>query len=343
MKAYIQAIAYHLPEMVLTNQDLEHENPTWDMASVADRAGVKSRHIAQEGETALDLAQKACDKLLAHVDQSKTPIDGIIFCTQSPDYIMPPNSHLLHRYLKLPDSVMAFDFNLACSGFIYGLAIANSLIVAGTAKNILLVTADTYSKYINKKDRSARALFGDGAAACLITPYDGPGGFLPFDLASHGAAYSKFYIPAGGLRNPKTNETSVDVADRSGNLKSQENIHMDGLGVWTFINSAVPKQIQAHLVKNNLKLQNIDEFIFHQASLMTLDSLIKILGIEKEKVFMNLEKLGNTVSASIPIALADAIKAGKIKLGQKLLLSGFGVGLSYGTTTLEYEREINVY
>jgi 3-oxoacyl-[acyl-carrier-protein] synthase-3 len=343
MKSYIQAISYSLPENKISNADLEKENPDWDMKSVATRAGVLHRHIAGEGETALDLAKKACDKLLAHIDQTKQPIDGIIFCTQSPDYIMPPNSHLLHAYLGLPDSVMAFDFNLACSGFIYGLAMANSFIVAGTAKNILLVTADTYSKYINKRDRGARTLFGDGAAVTLITQYNGPGGFLPFDLASHGKQYAKFYIPAGGLRQPKSTETAIETADRSGNYKSQENIQMDGLGVWTFINSAVPKQILQHLEKNKLSLGQIDEFIFHQASLMTLESLMKILSIDSKKVFCNLERVGNTVSASIPIALADAIQAGRVRKGQKVLLSGFGVGLSYGTTTLEYERDIDVY
>lgn len=343
MKTQIQAISYYLPEKIVTNEDLELENPDWNMKSVALRAGVNSRHIAREDETAFDLAKKACDKLMSNIDQSKTPIDGIIFCTQSPDYIMPPNSHLLHSHLKLPDSVLAFDINLACSGFIYGLAIANSLIVAGTAQNILLVTADTYSKYINKKDRSARSLFGDGAAVTLVTKYEGPGGFLSFDLASHGKEYAKFYIPVGGLRKPKTPETSQEVVDRSGNVKSLENIQMDGLGVWTFINSAVPKQIKMHLQKNDLVLSQIDEFIFHQASLMTIDSLVKILSLEPKKVFSNLSFVGNTVSASIPIALADSIRAGRIKRGQKVLISGFGVGLSYGTTTLLYERDIDVY
>ncbi|MGZ3745069.1 MAG: ketoacyl-ACP synthase III [Pseudobdellovibrionaceae bacterium] len=343
MKASIHSISYYLPEKIVTNEDMELENPHWDMKNVAARAGVKSRHIANNNETALDLAKKACDKLLRNIDQTQLPIDGIIFCTQSPDYIMPSNSHLLHQYLKLPDTVMAFDFNLACSGFVYGLAIANSLISAGTAKNILLVTADTYSKYINKKDRSARVLFGDGAAVTFLTKSEGPGGFLAFDLASHGKEYAKFYIPAGGLRTPKTPETSLEKVDRSGNVRSPENIHMDGLGVWTFINSVVPKQIEQNLFKNNLSLDKIDEFIFHQASLMTLESLIKIGGINPQKVFINLEHVGNTVSASIPIALADAITTGRLKRGQKILISGFGVGLSYGTTILEYGREIYVY
>lgn len=258
---------------------------------------------------------------------------------------MPPNSHLLHCHLKLPDTVLAFDFNLACSGFIYGMAIAQSLIVSGQAKNIILVTADTYSKYLHAGDRSTRGLFGDGAAVTLVTAEadDVPGGFLPFMLASHGKGYDKFYIPAGGLREPKSIETAREFTDRSGNIKSRDNIQMDGLAVWTFINSAVPRQIEDYLVKYNLSLEKIDEFIFHQASQMTLESLIKILKIDKDRVFLNLGQVGNTVSASIPIALADAIASGRIKKGSQVLLCGFGVGLSYGTTVYRNESEIHVY
>jgi 3-oxoacyl-[acyl-carrier-protein] synthase III len=326
---------------VMTNADLEADNPNWNMRSVTDRAGVLSRHIAAADETALDLAKAACDKLRAH--QTLDNVDAIVFCTQSPDYIMPSNAHLLHAHLKLPDEVAAFDINLACSGYVYGLALAHSLIVVGTSKRVLLATADTYSKYVHPKDRSARVLFGDGAATSVIEASETECGFSSFELASHGKQYAKFYIPAGGLRLPKSPQTIVESTDRAGNVRTLEHIHMDGLGVWSFINSVVPKQIRRHLEKNKLTLDAVDLFIFHQASQMTLDSLIKALGIDQQKVYFKLRDVGNTVSASIPICLGDAIREGRVRRGQRILLCGFGVGFSYATTSFEYEDDIDVY
>jgi 3-oxoacyl-[acyl-carrier-protein] synthase III len=249
---------------------------------------------------------------------------------------MPPNSFLLHNTLGLSEDVFAFDFNHACTGYIYGLAMAHSFISSGLAKQVLLVTSDTYSKYINKKDRSTRVLFGDGAACSIIEKSNTPGGIVDIILASSGKNYDKFWIPAGGMRLPKSAETSVKKADKIGNIRSQENITMNGFEVWAFFNSAGPKQIKRLLKNNKLEKTDIDQFIFHQASQMTLDSVIKGLKLDKEKVFINIRDIGNTVSASIPIALKDAIEQGKIKKGDRVILSGFGVGLSYGSILMEF-------
>jgi 3-oxoacyl-[acyl-carrier-protein] synthase-3 len=343
MKSFIHSIATALPANIETNEDLQRENPDWKMEIVAQRGGVLKRHIARNDETAFDLSLEACKKLFADGRINVNEIDAIIYCTQSPDFIMPSNSHLLHGALKMRDEVMAFDINLACSGYVYALAMANSFIISGQAKKVLVVTADTYSKYIHKKDRSARSLFGDGAAATIVAGTAGGSGFASFELASHGKEYAKFYVPAGGLRNPRSAKTCLETTDRNGNVHSDETIQMDGLGVWSFINSVVPKQVRAHLEKHALKTNDVDQFIFHQASKMTLDSLLKVLEIPTIKTFSNLENVGNTVSASIPICLADAVRGGKFKLGQRILLSAFGVGLSYGTTSFKYEKEIHVY
>ena len=166
MSLIIKSIEYYLPEKVITNEDLQKEFPNWNIHKVADKSGVYQRHVVGENETAFDLSVKACEKLFQTNDKHK--IDGIIYCTQSPDYIMPSNSFLLHNYLNLKHKVFAFDFNHACTGYIYGLAMANAFFSAGMAKEILLVTADTYSKYINPNDRSTRVLFGDGAAATIL-------------------------------------------------------------------------------------------------------------------------------------------------------------------------------
>lgn len=333
MNAGIKQIEYYLPRKVVTNADLQAEFPHWDIAKIEKKSGVFKRHIAADDETALDLSIKACEKLFSDVD--KNLIDGIIYCTQSPDYIMPSNAFLLQRHFKLSINAFAFDFNHACTGYIYGLMMANSFIRSGTAKHLLLVNADTYSRYINPKDRSTRVLFGDGAAATLVEDSEEGKGVLDMEIATYGDGYDKFMIPAGGARLPKSDATGIEVIDQAGNIRSLDNIKMEGFSVWSFINSNVPDQIKKLVNRNKLELSDIDLFIFHQASLMTIDSLVKILNVEKEKVFINISEVGNTVSASIPIAVKDAMNSGKFKNGQKVILSGFGVGLSYGTILIK--------
>ena len=333
MSLIIKSIEYYLPETIISNDDLQKENPDWNLEEVTEKSGVHQRHIAGDNETAYDLSIKACNKLFK--DHNKNDIDGIIYCTQSPDYIMPSNSFLLHNYLNLKDEVFAYDFNHACTGFIYSLAMANAFIIAGMAKEILLINADTYSKYINSKDRSTRVLFGDGAAATIVRKSNGRKGIIDIDLSSSGSNYKKFWIPAGGLRLPKSPNTYDEIVNVRGNIRSNNDIEMDGLGVWSFINTVAPKQVNRILKRNNMEIRNIDQFIFHQASQMTLKSIIKILNLEEEKVFINIRNIGNTVSASIPIALKDAINQNKIDIGSTLILSGFGVGLSYGAILME--------
>lgn len=329
MNAYIKFIEYYLPEKILTNRDLQSEFPHWDVDKIEKKSGVLERHIAGADETALDLSIKACEKLFMQYDKNR--IDGIIYCTQSPDYIMPSNAFLLQKHFALNGSALAFDFNHACTGYIYALMMANSFIRSGMAKRLLLVNADTYSKYINPKDRSTRVLFGDGAAASIVEATDGGEGVIDIELATYGEGYDKFIIPAGGARMPHTTATAIEETDAAGNTRSKNDIRMDGFAVWSFINSKVPDQIRSLVKRNQLEMDEIDLFIFHQASLMTLESLVKVLHLDREKVFINISHIGNTVSASIPIALKDAMDAGKIRKGQKIILSGFGVGLSYGT------------
>ena len=335
MKAKIKNIDYYLPECVVTNQQLKNENPNWEMSSIEERVGVLKRHIARDDETALDLAFAACKKLFSKNKNAKEEIDGIIFCTQSEDYILPPNACILHKMLDLGENVFAFDFNLACSGYIYGLALAQGLICSGIAKNILLVNADTYSKYISKEDRSVRVLFGDGAAVSWITASDSERGIIDIQCSTQGKLYDKFIIPAGGCRMPKSKKTAEYNVDKSGNKRSLENIHMDGMGILVFINSKVPQQIKHILARNHLTVDDIDLFIFHQASKLALDKLVNLLKIKPEKTYQNLREIGNTVSASIPIALKQALDNKKLSKGDKVLLSGFGVGLSWGTTIIE--------
>jgi 3-oxoacyl-[acyl-carrier-protein] synthase-3 len=261
---------------------------------------------------------------------------GVARCMYDIDLELAQLKSLAIRELGLRDEVLAFDYNLACSGYVYGLAFASSFVQSGLASHVLLVTADTYSKYINARDRSARVLFGDGAAVTYVS-LDAPGGrIVAADLLTHGSDYDKFYVPAGGMRQPRSGATAAEVTDRHGNIRSPENIHMDGLGVWAFINSAVPRHIRAFLARQSLTLDDVDVFIPHQASKLTLDSLAKALELPPEKMYVDMDEIGNLVSASIPVALRGAIDGGRIAKGSRVLLSGFGVGLSYGSVLLEY-------
>lgn len=328
----VEEIEYELPERVLTNDDLSRENPSWDMSKVAMRTGVSSRRIAAEGETSFDLAARACDRLFAREDRSS--IDAILFCTQTPDYVMPSNAFLLHRHLGLGHGVLAFDYNLACSGFTYGLAIAHGLVAGGLATRVLLVTADTYSKLIHPGDRSARALFGDAAAATLIARSPSTEGLIDFELATAGEHFDRFWIPAGGFRAPLSIESSRSEEDASGNVRTPNNIHMDGMGVWSFINSFVPNQIAKLLDRHNRRPEDVDLYLLHQASRMTLDSVARLLRLSPDQLFSNLDGIGNTVSASLPVLLADARRAGRLPPGSLVVLSGFGVGLSSGSVLM---------
>jgi 3-oxoacyl-[acyl-carrier-protein] synthase-3 len=334
MSLIIESIEYYLPENIVTNADLQKENPDWNLEKITEKSGVYQRHIAGKNETAYDLSIKACDKLFQTND--KNNIDGIIYCTQSPDYIMPSNSFLLHKHFGLKDEIFAYDFNHACTGYIYCLAMANAFVKAGMAREILLVNADTYSKYINPKDRSTRVLFGDGAAATIVKKSGRKRGIIDIDLGSSGSGYNKFWIPAGGLRSPKSSYTSIEIEDDRGNIRTQNDIEMDGFGVWSFINSVAPRQVDRLLKRNNVEKIDIDQFVFHQASKMTLESIMRLMKLNEEQVFINIQNIGNTVSASIPIALRDAIDQNKIDNGSTLILSGFGVGLSYGAILIEY-------
>ncbi|MBW2975620.1 ketoacyl-ACP synthase III, partial [Candidatus Woesearchaeota archaeon] len=314
-----------------TNEQLDKENPRWYMKHLGSIAGVKERHIAEDDETALDMAYKACKKLLEK--NSGVEIDGIIFCTSSGDYITPPNACILHKMLKLPDEVLAFDFNLACSGYIYGLMLAWALINLGKAKNILLVNSDTHSRYVNRQDRSTRVLFSDGAAVSLVTNSSSEN-IIDIKCCTSGSGYDKFIIPAGGCRMPRSEKTGIPKKDNSGNIRTLEDIHMDGMGILAFVSSKVPPHINKVLKENNMTLDDIDLFIFHQASKVILDSLTKRLSIDPKKVYSNLEKTGNTVSSSIPIALKDALDEKRVSEGDLVLLSGFGAGLSWGSAII---------
>jgi 3-oxoacyl-[acyl-carrier-protein] synthase-3 len=333
----IAEIAGALPEREVTNAELDREHPAWSVELVAELSGIHSRRVVADDETAFDLSVRACEDLLSRPGVAVGDIDAILSCTPSPDHLMPGNAHLLHARLGLADDVFALDYSLGCSGFVYGLALADSLVRSEMASGILIVTAETQSKLMNPGDRSVRTLFGDGAAVTYVSGGEGPGGrVVACELCTHGAGFEHAYIPAGGARNPATEETKREATDHSGNVRSAEDMYMDGTRLWSFVSSTVPGHIEALLAKRSLGVEDIDLYVFHQASKLILGSLTKALGIPSEKVFMHMGEIGNLASASVPFALGAALDQGAIQPGDRVLLSAFGAGISYGSAIVEF-------
>ena len=336
--ATLRAIQYYLPERTLSTPDLSAEFPDWPVEKIESKTGITCRHIAGPEECSSDLAVQAAQKLFASGACRPEDIDFILLCTQSPDHFLPTTACLVQDRLGIPQTAGALDFNLGCSGYIYGLGLAEALIASGQATSILLLTAETYSKFIHRGDRSVRTLFGDAAAATWLTAGDSSEPSLgPFVYGTDGAGGRNLIVPAGGMRQPHSEQTAVAVADEQGNLRASDNLFMDGPEIFNFTLSAVPDCIEKLLKKSGLTLEDIDLFIFHQANRYMLDHLRKRLRISAEKFYMAFEHCGNTVSSTIPIALSHAAAAGALRPGSRVMLVGFGVGYSWGGTLLRFQ------
>ena len=331
MKAFIKAISYFLPEKIVTNDDLVKEFPEWTVDKIAGKVGVTERHIASETETATDMATQAAEKLFDEHGIDRNTIDFVLFCTQSPDYFLPTSACLIQNKLGLSTSCGALDFNLGCSGFVYGLSVAKGLIAGGIATNVLLLTAETYSKHIHPKDKGNRTIFGDAAAATLVSK-DGFASIENFSLGTDGRGAENLIVKKGGQR--QTQALNDTIIDESGNLTSSDFLFMNGGEIFNFTSEAVPVLVEQVLVKNELTKDDIQLFVFHQANKYMMNYLRKLIDIEPERFYFCLEKVGNTVSSTIPIALYEAQKEGK--LVGNVLLAGFGVGYSWGATVLKF-------
>ena len=331
MGCKIKKIEIYLPDKVVTNDDLEKASGRWSAAKIEKKVGIRERHIAAPEQTSLDLAYEASLKVLDGYD--KTKIDFVLLCTQSPDYFLPTSACLLQEKLGLRTDIGAYDFNLGCSGYVYGLAMAKGFINSGIANTVLLVVSETYSKFMHEKDFSNRTIFGDGAAATIIEKDDDES-ILEFVLGTDGKGRDNLIVPYGGLRHPF--DPNVEThEDESGNLRSPNNLFMNGTEIFNFTIEAVPKAVAQVLEKNRLEMETVDYFIFHQANKYMIDYLRKKINIPHEKFYENMLLTGNTVSATIPIALKDTLEQGVVKPGDKVLLCGFGVGYSWGAVIIK--------
>jgi 3-oxoacyl-[acyl-carrier-protein] synthase III len=335
MRAVIRATEYHLPETELSSEQLAREFPDWPVRKIEDKTGIRTRHISGEGECSSDLGIAAARKLFASGAAKPEEIDYLLFCTQSPDYFLPTTACLVQDSLGIPVHAGALDFNLGCSGFIYGLSLAKGLIESGQATNLLLITAETYSKFINPRDKSVRTLFGDAAAATLIRAEPGSDESIgPFVFGTDGRGAPNLIVPSGGMRCRVAGGEAAP--DKDGNWRSARDLYMNGAELFNFTMREVPDSITRLLGKTGGALEDYDLFVFHQANRYMLNHLRKILRIPEERFYLAMADCGNTVSSTIPIALKHAVQDGRLKSGHRVMLVGFGVGYSWGAVSLRW-------
>lgn len=320
MGSRISRIEYYLPDRVLTNQDIEEQNPEWNAQKVEKKIGISQRHIASDDETSLDLAIKAAEKLLLSYDSEQ--IDFLLFCTQSPDYLLPSSACIIQDKLRLRKNIGALDYNLGCSGYIYGLALAKGLINSGISTNVLLLTGETYSKFIRDDDVSNRSIFGDAGSATLVS-FSEQEGIGEFVLGTDGRGADNLIVERPSAR-------------QGYQLKSSEkpNLYMNGPEIFNFTIETIPPLLMDVVKKNKLTLDDVDYTILHQANKYMLEFLISQTGLDRAKCHIDMSNYGNTVSNTIPIALKDSLDRGIVTRGDKILMAGFGVGYSWGSTVV---------
>ncbi len=325
MYAAIKAIEYYLPSAVLTNEQLAMDFPDFPADKIYEKTGIRTRHISADDEFSSDLAINAAKKLFDSKIILKEDVDFLVFCTQTPDYLLPTTACILQDILGLPRSAGAIDVNLGCSGFVYGLSIAKGLIESGQAKNVLLLTADTYSKLMEPSDKSVRAIFGDGAAATLISAvnYSKPC-IAPVLFGTDGSGWKNLCVQGRGMRT-------------YGDINADPFLRMQGPEIFSFTLDAVPDAVSGLLARENLDLNDIDLFVFHQANQYMLEHLRKKMSIPVEKFLVAMDFCGNTVSSTIPIALKEAQTRKELGGCHKVMLVGFGVGYSWAGSIVDCE------
>ncbi|HTN75996.1 MAG TPA: ketoacyl-ACP synthase III [Pirellulaceae bacterium] len=320
--AAVGPIAVHLPSRVETNAELQAQFPAWDLNLIAEKTGIYARHVAEPDECASDLGVAAAQKLFAEHQIDPASIDFLLFCTQTPDYPLPTTACLVQQRLGLRTSCGALDFNLGCSGFVYGLSLADGLIRIGAAKRILLITAETYSKYIHAEDRSLRTIFGDGAAATLIEAH--PEQTLSaYQFGTDGSGANTLIVNSGGARPP---HTAIQPRHRH---RWPSELYMDGPSLINFTVGAVPQLVTNILAAGGLQRDDVDLFILHQATLKMLEQLRECLGLVDSRMPIMLRDIGNTVSSTIPIVIEELRRTKRLTPGKPNMLVGFGVGWSW--------------
>lgn len=331
--ACIRALSYYTPPMELTNEQLQEELPQVEVAKIAKGVGVTVRHIADENTTAGDLATEAARKMFAEYNISPSDVDFIIFATQTQDHFLPPTACLIQNKLGVPTTAGAFDYDLGCSGYVYGLAIAQSFVDSGLAKNVLLLTGDTITKLMHPEDNN-RVLFGEAGSATMVST-EGFAEIGKFEKGTDGSGADCLIV-----QNRAGRHFSIgggESVDNEGIIKRDDYFYMNGNTVFDFTIDRVPKLVKATLEVNGLSEEQIDYYVFHQANKFMLNTIRKCCLLPKEKFYVDLDQTGNTTSSTVPIGLKECIKKGLVKSGDNVMLAGFGVGLSWAGTVLNFK------
>lgn len=342
MNSTITAVHYCVPRQRLTHAELVERFGAQHMEAIVKMSGIRERRVVAPGETAADLAYWAARRLLDDRQIDPASIDLLIFASQTGDYQVPATACVLHERLGLSQNCAAFDIGMGCSSYPYSLSVAHSMLAAGVARRALVLVAEALTPYIHPQDRALAPLFGDGAAATLLEPSDGPGGFLGFLLGTDGSGYRSIIIPASGARMPRTDETRLEQTDETGIVRTQEHLHMDGPAVFFFSVQHVPKMIRLALERFQCALDDVDLVLLHQANKTMVDQIYRVLKVPPEKRFYWMEELGNTSGASTAILLAEAARQGRLQPGMRVLLAAFGNGLSWGVTAFEWDERAAV-
>ena len=324
MKSYIKAISTYFPKNILTNDAISAQFPEWNSEKILQKIGIEQRYIAQEDECASDMAAKAVLNLIEEHHLDKNAIDFLLLCTQTPDHILSTTACIVQEKAGLPTSCAALDINQGCSGYIYGLSLASSLIASGNFKNVILVTADTYTKYIHPKDKGNLSIFGDAATATLVST-EGAYCIGKPTLGTDGAGAENLIIRNGGTRSPR-NENPDDLDNF---------VDMEGGKIFNFIIKRTPEVVYNNLKKNNLDIKDIDLFVFHQANTHILNKVREEMEIPEEKFVIEMRYYGNTISSTIPIAFSEHLRKYPQKASEKIQFVGFGVGYSWGAICIE--------
>lgn len=320
--ATIGPITVYLPPRVETNEDLAAEFPQWNLDLIYPKTGIAQRHIAEPDQCASDLGVLAAEKLFQDYRIDPGSIDFLLLCTQTPDYPLPTTACLMQERMGLPNGCGALDFNLGCSGFVYGLAMADGLIRTGSCRRVLLITAETYSRYIDREDRSLRTIFGDGAAATLIEAGDAPS-LESFQYGTDGSGADTLLATDGGAR-------PAEHAHKPRHRKRwKSRLYMDGPSLMSFTVGKIPELVENICKQSNRAKDDIELYLFHQATRKMLEQLQTRLALSEDRLPIRLEKYGNTVSSTIPILINELRQEGRIVPGTNSMLVGFGVGWSW--------------
>lgn len=329
----ISGLAAAVPENIIDNYSYTEYFDAASVKEVVDKVGIKERRFANENTCASDLCFAAADKLLNDMKIDRSEINLLVFVSQTPDYKMPATSIILQHRLNLPNSTIAFDINMGCSGFIYGLSIVYSFMQQRGFRKALLLDGETRSRVYSPKDRNTAFLFGDAGVAALIEKDEKYGDSF-FSLNSDGSREHLIKIEAGGYRNPSSIETLKEkVIDEHGNIRTDEQASMNGADVFNFLIREVPRDVKNTLAFSKNEISEMDYYVFHQANNYINSYLGKKLKLDKEKVPMSIEKFGNTSSVSIPLTIVSELKD-KLDNNKRILMCGFGVGLSWATAIL---------